>query len=144
MAITRNGINRVDHGVIQRATFEETVEILFDAAALAESNTLKGVSENILMGQACPFGTGVFDLMLDEQKLMETIETTNLVPGKGDEMEYDTGEDDEEDIYGHITPKYNGDGGATPGYDGQGGVTPTYESEGGITPNMQGLSLIHI
>lgn len=76
MSITRNGINRVDHGVIQRATFEETVEILFDAAAMAESNTLKGVSENILMGQACPFGTGIFDLMLDEKMLMQTIEQT--------------------------------------------------------------------
>ncbi len=54
--------------------FEETVEILFDAAAMAESNTLKGVSENILMGQACPFGTGIFDLMLDEKMLMQTIE----------------------------------------------------------------------
>ena len=74
MSITRNGINRVDHGVWQRATFEETVEILFDAAAMAESNTLKGVSENILMGQQCPFGTGMFDLILDEKMLMETIE----------------------------------------------------------------------
>ena len=73
MSITRNGINRVDHGVWQRATFEETVEILFDAAAMAESNTLKGVSENILMGQQCPFGTGMFDLILDEKMLMETM-----------------------------------------------------------------------
>ena len=101
MSITRNGINRVDHGVWQRATFEETVEILFDAAAMAESNTLKGVSENILMGQQCPFGTGMFDLILDEQMLMNTIEIKGNVDNvrsyqKGENSESTMSSDDEE------------------------------------------------
>lgn len=30
---------------------------------------MAGVSENILMGQLCPVGTGAFSLMLDEDKL---------------------------------------------------------------------------
>ncbi len=30
---------------------------------------MAGVSENILLGQLCPVGTGAFSLMLDEDKL---------------------------------------------------------------------------
>ena len=140
MSITRNGINRVDHGVWQRATFEETVEILFDAAAMAESNTLKGVSENILMGQQCPFGTGMFDLILDEQMLMNTIEIKGNVDNvrsyqKGDNSESTMSSDDEETDEPWIldtdnvsdnaqTPKLNTD--STPmAYDPNGHGTPS-------------------
>jgi DNA-directed RNA polymerase II subunit RPB1 len=30
---------------------------------------MAGVSENILMGQLCPVGTGAFSLLIDEEKL---------------------------------------------------------------------------
>eukprot|EP00949_MAST-11_sp_MAST-11-sp1_P004746 g4746.t1 len=67
MAITRHGTNRVDHNAIQRASFEETVEILFESATFSEKAKLNSVSANILMGQLSAVGTGIFDLMLDEQ-----------------------------------------------------------------------------
>lgn len=35
MAITRHGINRLETGPMMRCTFEETVEILFEAAAFS-------------------------------------------------------------------------------------------------------------
>lgn len=58
----------------RRASFEETVEILFDAAMHAETDYLRGVTENILLGQLAPMGTGEFDLFLDEDKLKDAYE----------------------------------------------------------------------
>ncbi|KAK9451487.1 DNA-directed RNA polymerase II subunit RPB1 [Limtongia smithiae] len=72
MAITRHGINRADTGALMRCSFEETVEILLEAAAAAELDDCKGVSENIMLGQLAPLGTGEFDVMLDD-KLYSTL-----------------------------------------------------------------------
>lgn len=74
MAITRHGINRDETGPLHQASFEETVEILCRAAAYAEADDMAGVSENIMLGQLCPVGTGAFGLMLDEAKLADAIE----------------------------------------------------------------------
>ena len=51
MAITRHGINRQDTGALMRCSFEETVDVLMDAASHAEVDPMRGVSENIIMGQ---------------------------------------------------------------------------------------------
>ena len=69
MAITRHGINRSDTGALMRCSFEETVEILLDAAAAAELDDCKGISENVMLGQMAPLGTGSFDLMVDDRML---------------------------------------------------------------------------
>ncbi|XP_054719438.1 DNA-directed RNA polymerase II subunit RPB1-like [Uloborus diversus] len=74
MAITRHGINRQDTGALMRCSFEETVDILLDAASHAELDPLKGVSENIIMGQLPRMGTGAFDLLLDAEKCKYGIE----------------------------------------------------------------------
>jgi DNA-directed RNA polymerase II subunit RPB1 len=70
MAIDRHGINRVDSGPLLRCSFEETVDMLMDAAVYAEEEVLKGVTENIMMGQLARVGTGDMDLLLDEQKVL--------------------------------------------------------------------------
>ena len=62
--ITRHGINRVDSGALRKCSFEETVEILLEAAFHAEVDPLCGVTENIIMGQLAPYGTGSFDIMV--------------------------------------------------------------------------------
>ena len=69
MAITRHGINRAETGALMRCSFEETVEILLEAAAVAELDDCRGVSENIMLGQMAPLGTGSFDVYLDEAML---------------------------------------------------------------------------
>jgi hypothetical protein len=43
LAITRHGINRQDTGALMRCSFEETVDILMEAAVHAECDMLKGV-----------------------------------------------------------------------------------------------------
>lgn len=75
MAITRHGINRRESSPIAQSSFEETVDILFRAATYSEYDHMAGVSENILLGQLCPLGTGCFDLMLDDEKLKDAIDT---------------------------------------------------------------------
>lgn len=74
MAITRHGINRQDTGALMRCSFEETVDVLLDAAAHAETDPMRGVSENIIMGQLPKMGTGCFDLLLDAEKCKNGID----------------------------------------------------------------------
>lgn len=72
-SITRHGINRAESGALMRCTFEETVEILMDAAAVGSMDDCRGVAENILLGQLAPLGTGAFDVMLDEEMLSHAV-----------------------------------------------------------------------
>ncbi len=78
MAITRHGINRNNTGALMRASFEETVEILLDAGASAELDDCGGVSENVLLGQMAPVGTGTFDLLMNEEMLKDVPYNVNL------------------------------------------------------------------
>lgn len=81
MAITRHGINRQDVGALMRCSFEETVDVLIDAASHAEVDYLKGVSENIMVGQLAKMGTGAFNMLLDPEKCKLGIEIPMNLPG---------------------------------------------------------------
>ncbi|KND98858.2 dna-directed rna polymerase ii largest subunit [Candidozyma auris] len=71
MAITRHGINRAETGALMRCSFEETVEILLEAGAAAELDDCRGISENVILGQMPPLGTGAFDCMVDDKMLQQ-------------------------------------------------------------------------
>lgn len=74
--VTRHGINRADNGALMRCSFEETVEILLEAAAFGELDDCRGVSENLILGQMAPAGTGEFDVYLD-QDMLNTVVSNN-------------------------------------------------------------------
>ena len=74
LPITRHGIGKNDSGPLQRCSFEQTVEVLMDAASFAEHDPLTGVSENIMMGNLAPLGTGHFSLYLNEDMLRHAVE----------------------------------------------------------------------
>lgn len=76
MAVTRHGINKSDTGALMRCSFEQTVEILLDAAAAGELDDCNGVSENLILGQIAPVGTGTMDIFLD-QKMLASVVTDN-------------------------------------------------------------------
>ena len=66
-SITRHGINRVDtSGPLRKCSFEETVEILLEGAMFGEKDPLHGITENIIVGQLAPFGSGSFALQIDQ------------------------------------------------------------------------------
>ncbi|OAG29397.1 DNA-directed RNA polymerase II subunit RPB1 [Nematocida displodere] len=67
--ITRHGTNRGDSGALMRCSFEETVEILLDAAANAEIDRCKGVVESVMLGQVASIGTGITDVLMDKDSL---------------------------------------------------------------------------
>ena len=106
---------------MMRCSFEETVEILMEAAAFSTCDNLQGVSENVMMGQLCPLGTGTFDLVLNEEMLKDAVDTF----GEGDD-----------DLH---MDSPGGDGGASP----EGGKTPAPEVDflgGGMSPGGGGFS----
>ncbi|DAA76010.1 TPA_exp: DNA-directed RNA polymerase subunit [Trichophyton benhamiae CBS 112371] len=74
-----------DTGALMRCSFEETVEILLDAAAFAELDDCRGVSENLILGQMAPAGTGEFDVYLDQSMLMGVVSNNAGLGAMGEE-----------------------------------------------------------
>ena len=90
LAMTRHGINRVDTNVLTKCSFEETVDVLTDAAAFGEYDPLKGISDNIMLGQVIPAGTGSFEVLYDFDMKPDVIvrEPTPRLPTPGIDMSY--------------------------------------------------------
>jgi DNA-directed RNA polymerase II subunit RPB1 len=84
MSITRHGINRTECGPLHKSSFEETVEMLLEAAAYSEIDYLRGVTENVMLGQLAPIGTGEIDLCIDSERLKKM--TTVYDPYERPEM----------------------------------------------------------
>jgi DNA-directed RNA polymerase II subunit RPB1 len=59
MPLSRHGINRIDTGPLLRCSFEETPDILCDAACFAESDNGNGISQNIMTGKLPSIGSGL-------------------------------------------------------------------------------------
>ncbi|MCW4035413.1 MAG: DNA-directed RNA polymerase subunit A'', partial [Candidatus Bathyarchaeota archaeon] len=62
--IGRHGISGKKSSVLARAAFEITVPNIIDAAIRGEGDPLKGVTENVIVGQSIPIGTGLVDLYM--------------------------------------------------------------------------------
>ena len=80
MQIDRHGLNKNSEiGPIAKASFEEVMNIFTKAALFAEKDNMKGVSANILAGQFCKSGTNAFEILIDEEKMLEKIELTDYI-----------------------------------------------------------------
>jgi len=62
--IGRHGISGKKSSVLARAAFEITVPNIVDAAVKGESDPLEGVTENVIVGQSIPIGTGLVELFM--------------------------------------------------------------------------------
>ena len=62
--IGRHGIAGTKTSVLARAAFEITVPTLAEAAIYGETEELKGVTENVIVGLPIPVGTGIVDLYM--------------------------------------------------------------------------------
>jgi len=62
--IGRHGVSGEKSSVLARAAFEVTVKHLLDAAAHGEEDALEGVTENVIVGQPVPLGTGIVELFM--------------------------------------------------------------------------------
>ncbi len=62
--IGRHGISGTKSSVLARAAFEITVPNIINASVRGESDPLDGVTENVIVGQSIPIGTGLVDLYM--------------------------------------------------------------------------------
>lgn len=67
--IGRHGISGKKASVLARAAFEITVPNIVDAAIRGESDPLEGVTENVIVGQSIPVGTGLVELFMSTSEL---------------------------------------------------------------------------
>ncbi|MDD1766605.1 MAG: DNA-directed RNA polymerase subunit A'', partial [Candidatus Methanomethyliaceae archaeon] len=69
--IGRHGVSGEKSSVLARAAFEVTVKHLLDAASHGEEDALEGVTENVIVGQSIPLGTGIVELFMRFSKEKE-------------------------------------------------------------------------
>ena len=74
MSANRYGTNKKDIGPLAKASFEETQQMLINAALYGEVDPVTGVSANIMMGQPIRGGTAFSQILLDEQALPQLLE----------------------------------------------------------------------
>jgi DNA-directed RNA polymerase beta' subunit len=79
LSITRYTMRSNDVGPISKATFEESIDILINAAIHTEKEKMQGISASIIAGNRAPIGTGFFELCVDVDRL------TTLTPKADDE-----------------------------------------------------------
>ena len=104
MPIDRHGLNNnPETGPIAKACFEEVMNIFTKAALFAEKDNMKGVSSNILAGQFCKAGTNAFELLVDEDKLMESVNVSNYL----DTEYFDVTETDVDKAFDNVFSKKN-------------------------------------
>lgn len=61
--MTRIGLSKMKESVLALASFERTIDHLYEAAYHGQKETICGVSECIVMGIPIRIGTGVFQLL---------------------------------------------------------------------------------
>jgi DNA-directed RNA polymerase subunit A" len=62
--IGRHGISGEQSSVLARAAFEVTVKHLINASVIGEEDPLRGITENVVIGQLIPMGTGSIELSM--------------------------------------------------------------------------------
>ncbi|CAM9833807.1 unnamed protein product [Pylaiella littoralis] len=80
LGITRFGVSKMRESVLMLASFEKTTDHLFDASVHGRHDAIVGVSECIIMGIPIPLGTGLFKLLMNEDRI-EPPPTPELLVG---------------------------------------------------------------
>lgn len=63
LGITRNGLVKMKESVLLLASFEKTMDHLFEAAFFSQEDKISGVSESIILGTPINVGTGLFKIL---------------------------------------------------------------------------------
>jgi len=67
-SVGRHGLSGEKASILARAAFEETIKHLINGAIKGEEDKLIGVTENIILGQTIPIGTGSIKLAMGKPK----------------------------------------------------------------------------
>jgi len=87
-SITRYTMRSNDVGPLSKATFEESTDILLNAAMKTEIENNAGVSAAIISGNQPKVGTGFMGLLIDYEKLMKNKEDENKTDDNGPDQVY--------------------------------------------------------
>ena len=68
LPLNRHGINRTDKSPLMRCSFEETTDVLCEAAMFAQHENASGVTTSIMSGQLPTFGTGMIKVHVVDNK----------------------------------------------------------------------------
>ena len=79
VSIDRHGLNKLNRGVLAKASFEMPITQLIKAAIFNEVDNIKNISSQIMVGKAITGGTGLPQIILDIDKIInsEYIENIN-------------------------------------------------------------------
>ncbi len=69
--IGRHGVSGEKSSVLARAAFEVTVKHLLSASVKGEVDKLRGITENVIIGQRILLGTGSIDLMMQKPPIAD-------------------------------------------------------------------------
>ncbi|MEM3833095.1 MAG: DNA-directed RNA polymerase subunit A'' [Thermoprotei archaeon] len=67
--IGRHGIAKDKSSVLAKAAFEITTKNIYDASARGDVDKLKGVAENVIVGQLIPYGSGNIGVFFDSSSI---------------------------------------------------------------------------
>jgi len=79
-AMTRHSMHKLGGSTYHHASFEETQDVLINAAAFGASDRICGVTDNLMIGMLMPGGTGCCDIINDDSRVntITTTTTTNV------------------------------------------------------------------
>lgn len=70
--ITRHGMNRLDNDPLAKASFETPIDQLISSAIFNDKNKMNSTSSRIMAGMNIQSGTGMCDIMLDIDQIMQS------------------------------------------------------------------------
>lgn len=71
-SVDRHGMNRMDKDPLSKASFEKMMEHFVNAAMFSEVDNLQSISSQIMLGKPMRGGTGMCDIMMDNEMLENT------------------------------------------------------------------------
>lgn len=76
MPLNRHGINKTENtSPLMRCSFEETMDVLCEAAGFAQSENARGVSTSIMTGQLASMGTGGCEVLFPQERGASTMQS---------------------------------------------------------------------
>ena len=97
MSIDRHGINRNASSALSKSSFEESVDMLINASIFSEYDNTSGVSPQVMLGKVPNCGSGNFDIILDEEHLIELLKNVKQIKENKYNLNDINEEDDEDD-----------------------------------------------
>jgi DNA-directed RNA polymerase beta' subunit len=74
LQVGRHGVSGEKTSTLAKAAFEITIPTIVDAALRGISDNLKGVAENVIVGQQIPMGTGLIEIYMAMPEKRKSIE----------------------------------------------------------------------